>query len=71
MNTINEDSVVPKRVPVREREQQEAEILSDCEKYIREVEIEAREPEPSPRQSPSPTHSNVHRARLAHGHRRR
>lgn len=31
MNTINEDSVVPKRVPVREREQQEAEILSDCE----------------------------------------
>ncbi|KAF5360862.1 hypothetical protein D9756_004731 [Leucocoprinus leucothites] len=70
MNTIAENLDSVRRVAMKDRGQHEAEILSDCEKYIREQEIEQRERGPRPRQSPSPTHLNVHQARLANGHRR-
>ncbi|KAJ3564564.1 hypothetical protein NP233_g8215 [Leucocoprinus birnbaumii] len=70
MSTIAENPDGARRVAVKERDQQEAEILSDCEKYVREQEIEQREQGHRPRQSPSPTHVNAHQARLAHGHRR-
>ncbi|KXN88242.1 Serine/threonine-protein kinase mph1 [Leucoagaricus sp. SymC.cos] len=70
MSTIAENPDGARRVTMKEREQQEAEILSDCEKYIREHEVEQQEPGPQARQSPSPTHLGVHQARLAIGHRR-